>query len=145
MYKVDRFDLRTPSQRPKERFQGDLMYKEVVFVYPVTIVKGDMGGQLHRYVTVPTPLNASVQVGALNGQPVDPAIQPNRIAHIFTRKRNGIRWHDKVVWKNINMRIEYVEEKLNNADGGFQYLYARALLLSEINPADGITAIKAED
>jgi hypothetical protein len=140
MYKQDRYDLRTPINRSKERFDSDLMYKEVVFVYPVTLTKGTMGGQLCSWAAVPIPLNASVQVGALNGQAVEPNNPPNRIAHLFTRKRHGLLWHDKIRWRDIIMRVEYVEEKLENDDGLFQYLYARALLLTEKDFVDGTPA-----
>lgn len=141
MYKQDRYDLRTPINRPKERFDSDLMYKEVVFVYPVTITKGALGGQTCSWAAVPVPLNASVQVNALNGQAVEPQNPPNRIAHLYTRKRNGILWHDKLRWCDIIMRAEYVEERLENDTGLFQYLYVRALLLSEKDFVDGTPAI----
>ena len=141
MYKQDRYDLRTPINRPKERFDSDLMYKEVVFVYPVTLSKGSMGGQVCSWAAVPVPLNASVQVSGLNGQQFEPVNPPNRIAHLYTRKRNGFSWHDQVRWRDIIMRVEYVEERLENDTGLFQFLYARALLLTEKDFVDGTPAV----
>lgn len=141
MYKQDRYDLRTPSNRPKWRFDSDLMYKEVVFVYPATVVREALGGQTCAWANVPVPLNASVQVEALDGQAVDPATAPNRIAHLYTRKRNSLAWHDKIRWRDLIMRVEYVEERMENDDGMFQYLYARALLLTEKDFVDGTPAV----
>lgn len=141
MYKQDRYDLRTPRNSPKERFDSDLMYKEVVFVYPVTLTKQAMGGQTCVWAPIPIPTNASVQVSALNGQQFEPANPPNRIAHLFTRKRNAVAWHDKLRWKDLIMRAEYVEEKLENDTGLFQFLYIRALLLSEKDFVDGTPAV----
>ena len=141
MYKQDRYDLRTPINRPKERFDSDLMYKEVVFVYPVTITKGAMGSQVCSWASTPIPCNASVQTSALNGQAFEPSNPPNRIAHIYTRKRNSIMWHDKLRWLDIIMRAEYVEERIENDTGLFQYLYVRALLLSEKDFVSGTPAV----
>lgn len=141
MYKQDRYDVRTPLNCPKGRFDSDLMYKEVVFVYPVVVVKGVLGGQTNTWASVPVPLNASVQVRALEGQPSDPTASPNRIAHIYTRKRNGLSWHDQVRWRDIIMRVEYVEERLENDTGLFQYLFARVLLLTEKDFVDGSPAV----
>lgn len=138
--KLDRFTLNTPANRVKERFHGDLMFKETVFVYPVTITKGGMGGQTKSWATVPIPVRASVQVEALNGQQTAPDEAPNRIAHIFIRQKNGFKWHDKVRWRNITMQIEYVEERIENESGQFQFLYGRALFLTEKDSINGTPA-----
>lgn len=139
-YAIGRYDLNTPGNSVKERFHGDLMYKEVVFVYAATLTKGALGGQVHTWAATPVPLSASVQVRAQHGQQNDPADEPDRIAHIYTRKRNGIAWHDKVIWNGITMKVEYVEEKLENGSGEFVYLYARALILSEKDFVEGPSA-----
>lgn len=139
-YQINRYVQNTETLPPKERF-GDLMFKEVVFVYAMTLGKDALGGQTESYTTVPVPISASVQVSATNGQQTDPAKAPNREAHIYTRQRNGIRWHDRLIWNGITMVAEYVEEKKSNSTGEFQYLRCRAVFVTERDSIAGQPAV----
>lgn len=136
-FQIDRFVQNPPVNTAKERFAGDLMFKEVVFVYAYTLARDALNSSTPTWATVPVPINASVQVGSYNSQQVDPSGPPNRIARLFTRTRYGFKWNDKVCWRGIWMKIESVEEKLSNSDGVFQYLEARAEFLKEDNSISG--------
>ena len=140
-HKLDRFEDNTPRLAPKERFRGDLMYKDVVFVYSCTITRDEQNGELHSWAVVPLPTNASVQESSLNGQATQSGTEPNRLLHLYTRKRNSFRWHDRVKFKDLAYQIESVEEKIENETGQFSYLYARALFISEKDFVDGTPAI----
>jgi len=130
----------TEENRPKGRAPGDLMFKDVLFVYPVTMVQPALGGTTESWALTPIPISGSVQVQALNSQSTDPDTAPNRYAHVYTRTRHGLKWHDKVIFRRISMIVERVDDKFDNMSGEFQYAEATVRLLSEAESIKGAQA-----
>lgn len=107
----------------------DLQYRDLAFVYPVTMKKGDMGEAYEIWDDTPVPVRCSFQEMSLDTQHTDPNISGSRYARIFTREPNAFRWHDKVIVRGISMMCVKVVERFDNYTGEFNHLEVRATFL----------------
>ena len=108
----------------------DLQYRDLAYIYPVSMKMGDMGENFEVWEDIPIPVRCSFQDMALDTQHTDPNISGSRYARIFTREPNSMRWHDKVVVRGVSMLCVKVIERFDNYTGVFNHLEARALFLS---------------
>jgi hypothetical protein len=128
-YHPQKHRLANPRISPKERFTNDLQYKEVAFVFSVTINRDAVGSNIHKtYATVPQAINCAYQEDALSSQNNDPGTYGNRIIHIFTRFRHYVKWKDLIVVRNMQVEVVSVLDRFHNADGSYHHTEIRAVL-----------------
>jgi hypothetical protein len=115
-----------------ERYTGDLDFRDVVFVYPVTMVKDPVSNEdYEEWAETPIPVECSVQEHALDSENTEPGDIPNRFARIFTRFKGFIKWHDKVVFRETSMVVVQVIDRFDNYDGTVHHVEIRARYLEE--------------
>jgi len=119
------------NQSPHARFGYDLDYRDTVFVYTVTMVKNNLGEDYESWVLMPTAIRASFQEHALDSQHIDPTISGSRSANVFTRSRNIVSWHDKLICRGMSFLVTQVTERFDNFDGSFHHTEISAQFLDE--------------
>jgi hypothetical protein len=119
---------RTPAQ---SRYGYDLDYRDTVFVYKVTMTPNSLGENVEVWAEKPVAIRASFQEHALDSQHIEPTIAGSRSANLFTRERNAVAWHDKVICRGITMMINEVIERFDNFDGSFHHTELNAEFLDE--------------
>lgn len=126
-----RFLPASPRHSAQERYAGDLDYKDTVFIYSVVMEKGPLGEDTESWGLVPTPIRASVQEHALDSEHDDIVEFGSRFSRVFTRYRNFVSWHDKMIFRGIEMLVVKVIERFDNFDGSYHHTEIRAKYLEE--------------
>jgi hypothetical protein len=135
-----RFEGRPSRPKPRERFTSDVLYKDVVFVYPVLLDKDSFGSTKEVWADVPMSISASVHETGFSsdngmsselGDPAGDVRTTGRSFHLRTRSRDYLKWRDKVVFRGITTRVITVRERFDNVTNEFDHTEARLLFIEE--------------
>lgn len=122
------------QQTNKPSAPNDIMFRDTAFVYRVSMVTGDMGDKYERWEDAPVAIRCSFQEHALDSQHTDPNHKPSRYVRLFTRYRDFVFWHDKIIVRNTEYVVEKVLDHFDNISGDYHHSEIRLLFLKDIDP-----------
>ncbi|MBD3262429.1 MAG: hypothetical protein GF334_12325 [Candidatus Altiarchaeales archaeon] len=114
--------------------RNDIMYRDTVFVYPVSMKRLEMGENTEHWATTPYAARCSFQEHALDSQHTDPNKKGSRYVRLFTRHRDSFRWHDKVVWRQKVYLVEKILDHFDNISGQYHHSEIRLIFLEDEDP-----------
>lgn len=121
-----------PTFSAQKRYLNDLQYRDMLFVYPVLLVKNEMNEDVETYPALPPhSVRCSFQEHALNSEHTEPARYGSRMANIFTRYKGFVKWHDRVVCRGITMVVVSVLDHYDNVTGEFYHTEISAQYIDE--------------
>lgn len=118
-------------QTSKDSAPNDLMYRDVAYVYRVSMIEGEMGDKKERWDVKPLPIRCSFQEHALDSQHTDPNHKGSRYVRLFTRFRDFFFWHDKVVCRGVEYLTEKILDHFDNITGQYHHTEVRLIFLEE--------------
>lgn len=116
----------TPQVHQKERALSDIQYTDIMFVYPMTLVKDSLGDPIKDDAKVPRSYECSFQEHALDSERSGYDRVNNHYARIFTRHQHAVKWGDRIICRGIEMICEKAIDRIDNYDGSFHHLEIRA-------------------
>ena len=120
-------------QSSKPSVPNDIMYRDVAYVYRVSMIRGEMGDKYERWSTRPIPTRCSFQEHALDSQHTDPNHKGSRFVRLYTRFRDFYFWHDRVICRNVAYLVEKVLDHFDNLTGDYHHTEVRLIFLDDYN------------